>query len=109
MLELQKLGAAARNSLYIQLATSPNHYLVIVMTDEQFRFALISTKTLSDTMFANLVMEDIAWLDVDRIQGDSTVFGPRTADNLSPVTGQPISQRGSISDGSLPIRYVGLV
>ncbi|TCD64872.1 mediator complex subunit [Steccherinum ochraceum] len=70
--ELQKLGPQARGMLYIQLATSPNHYLVLVITDEEFRYALISTKTLGDSMYTNLVMEDIAWLDVARIQEDGS-------------------------------------
>ncbi|KAG1744781.1 mediator complex subunit MED14-domain-containing protein [Suillus lakei] len=68
--EIQKLGPAARGMMYIQLANFPTHYLVLVLTDEEFRYALISTKTLSDTMFGNMIMEDIGWLDVRRIRGD---------------------------------------
>ncbi|KAG1750599.1 mediator complex subunit MED14-domain-containing protein [Suillus paluster] len=68
--EIQKLGAAARGMMYIQLANFPTHYLVLVLTDEEFRYALISTKMLSDTMFGNMIMEDIGWLDVRRIRGD---------------------------------------
>lgn len=43
---------------------------MLVLTDEEFRYALISTKMLSDTMFGNMIMEDIGWLDVRRIRGD---------------------------------------
>lgn len=68
--EIQKLGPAARGMMYIQLANFPTHYLVLVLTDEEFRYALISTKMLSDTMFGNMIMEDIGWLDVRRIRGD---------------------------------------
>lgn len=68
--EIQKLGPAARGTMYIQLANFPTHYLVLVLTDEEFRYALISTKMLSDTMFGNMIMEDIGWLDVRRIRGD---------------------------------------
>ncbi|OAX41796.1 MED14-domain-containing protein [Rhizopogon vinicolor AM-OR11-026] len=68
--ELQKLGPAARGMMYIQLANFPTHYLVLVLTDEEFRYALISTKMLSDTMFGNMIMEDIGWLEVRRIRGD---------------------------------------
>jgi mediator of RNA polymerase II transcription subunit 14 len=55
--------------MYIQLANFPTHYLVLVLTDEEFRYALISTKMLSDTMFGNMIMEDIGWLNVRRIRG----------------------------------------
>ncbi|KAF8972893.1 mediator complex subunit MED14-domain-containing protein [Flammula alnicola] len=65
--EMQKLGPEARGSLYIQLSNFPNHYLVLVVTDERFRFALITTKVLSESMYGNMVLEDIAWLDFDRI------------------------------------------
>ncbi|KAG1871755.1 mediator complex subunit MED14-domain-containing protein [Suillus subalutaceus] len=71
--EIQKLGSAARGMMYIQLANFPTHYLVLVLTDEEFRYALISTKMLSDTMFGNMIMEDIGWLDVRRIRGDRSV------------------------------------
>ncbi|KAH8108107.1 mediator complex subunit MED14-domain-containing protein [Cristinia sonorae] len=85
--ELAKLGSAARGMLYIQLATSPNHYLVIVITDEQFRFALILTKALGETMYTNLVMEDIAWIDVDRIQGDHVGFPQRQPVGMESTVG----------------------
>lgn len=56
--------------MYIQLANFPTHYLVLVLTDEEFSYALISTKMLSDTMFGNMIMEDIGWLDVRRMRGN---------------------------------------
>ncbi|KAL4077046.1 mediator complex subunit MED14-domain-containing protein [Scleroderma yunnanense] len=71
--ELRKLGPAARGTIYIQLARFPTHYLVLVITEEDFRYALISVKILSDTMFGNMIMEDIGWLDVRRIRGDRRV------------------------------------
>ncbi|KAJ7690643.1 MED14-domain-containing protein [Mycena rosella] len=67
--EMSKLGSSARGAVYIQLANFPNHYLVLVITDEEFRYALITTRVLPGTMYGNLVMEDIAWLDFDRIHG----------------------------------------
>ncbi|KAL6308200.1 MED14-domain-containing protein [Sparassis latifolia] len=72
--ELQKLGVVAHGILYIQLSSFPNHYLVLVITDDDFRYALISVKTLSDTMYANTIMEDIGWLDVHRIHGEDVVI-----------------------------------
>ncbi|KIJ59729.1 hypothetical protein HYDPIDRAFT_118235 [Hydnomerulius pinastri MD-312] len=71
--ELQKLGPAARGTMYIQLSSFPSHYLVLVITDEDFRYALISVKVLTDSMYGNTIMEDIGWLDVRRIRGDRTV------------------------------------
>ncbi|KAH7889201.1 mediator complex subunit MED14-domain-containing protein [Phlebopus sp. FC_14] len=70
--ELQKLGPATRGMMYIQLSSFPSHYLVLVITEEDFRYALISVKVLSDTMYGNMIMEDIGWLDVRRIRGDKT-------------------------------------
>ncbi|KAJ6558514.1 mediator complex subunit MED14-domain-containing protein [Mycena vulgaris] len=67
--EMGKLGTSARGAVYIQLANFPNHYLVLVINDEEFRYALITTRVLPNTMYGNLVMEDIAWLDFDRIHG----------------------------------------
>ena len=90
--ELQKFGPAAQAMLYIQIVTSPNHYLVIVVTDEQFRFALISTKTLGDSTYTNLVMEDIAWLDVDKIQGGGGMFRLGPSDGLHAFMGQARTQ-----------------
>ncbi|KDQ53591.1 hypothetical protein JAAARDRAFT_39281 [Jaapia argillacea MUCL 33604] len=76
--ELQKLGPAARGTLYIQLSRFPNHYLVLVITDEEFRYALISVEVLTDTMYANMVMKDIGWLDVKKIHGeDAVVVAPQ--------------------------------
>lgn len=49
-----------------------------MITNEQFRYALITTKVLSESMYANMVMEDIAWLDFDRIHGEDIVITPQT-------------------------------
>ncbi|KAF8621558.1 hypothetical protein AX15_007725 [Amanita polypyramis BW_CC] len=66
--ELRKLGPATRGTLFVQLTKFPNHYLVLVITDDRFRYALITTKVLTDSVYASMVMEDIAWLDLDRIR-----------------------------------------
>ncbi|KAK0454745.1 mediator complex subunit MED14-domain-containing protein [Armillaria borealis] len=68
--ERRKLGPSARGTLFIQLEHFPDHYLVIVITDDNFQYALIESKVLRESMFANLVMEDIGWLDFDRIHGE---------------------------------------
>jgi hypothetical protein len=66
---MAKLGPATRCALYIQLAGSMNHYLVIVITDYEFRFALILVKMMTETMYRNLVIVDIGWLDVKQATG----------------------------------------
>ena len=58
--------------LYIQPANFPTHYLVLVITDQDFRYALVSAKVLPDTMYTEMIMGDIGWLDVRRIHGDET-------------------------------------
>ncbi|KAI9567227.1 mediator complex subunit MED14-domain-containing protein [Boletus coccyginus] len=87
--ELQKLGPLARGTMYIKLANFPSHYLVLVITEEDFRYALISAKVLPDSMYGNMIMEDIGWLDIRRIQGEKgppeVVIGPRVED---PQVGQ---------------------
>lgn len=65
-----KLGHAARGTLYIQLANFPTYYLVLVIMDDQFRYALITTRILTDSTYSSMIMEDIAWLDFDRIHGE---------------------------------------
>jgi mediator of RNA polymerase II transcription subunit 14 len=84
--EIQKLGPATRGVLYIQLSSFPSHYLVLVITDEEFRYALISVEVLTDTMYANMIMQDIGWLDVRRIHGEDIIISPQT-DSSSGDTG----------------------
>ncbi|OBZ68191.1 Mediator of RNA polymerase II transcription subunit 14 [Grifola frondosa] len=74
--EIQKLGPTRRGMLYIQLANFPKHYLVLVITDEEFRYALISVEVQKDTMYNNVIMEDIGWLNVRRIHGENFAVAP---------------------------------
>ena len=69
--ELAKLGPAARGTVYIQLLSFPSHYLVLVITDDDFRYALIHVTVRVDSPLTTLVMEDIGWLNVKRIRGES--------------------------------------
>ncbi|KAI6036221.1 mediator complex subunit MED14-domain-containing protein [Pisolithus microcarpus] len=89
--ELRKLGPSARGTIYIQLARFPSHYLVLVITEEDFRYALISVKVLTDSMFANMIMEDIGWLDIRRIRDDQGVGTPGEV-VIGPLNSQ-VSQR----------------
>ncbi|KAI0344782.1 MED14-domain-containing protein [Trametopsis cervina] len=86
--ELQKLGPAARSTLYIQLATFPYHYLVLVVTDEEFRYALISVKERIGSMYAELIMEDIGWLDVNQIHGDDVIIKQQSGLDELGTTGE---------------------
>ena len=65
--EHNKLGTTVRSLLYIQLMPFPTHYLVLVVTDTDFRYALISVGIVPESIYQSLVMEDIGWLDVERI------------------------------------------
>ncbi|KAJ7128933.1 mediator complex subunit MED14-domain-containing protein [Mycena crocata] len=87
--EMSKLGSSARGAVYIQLSNFPNHYLVLVINDEQFRYALITTRVLSGTMYGNLVMEDIAWLDFDRIHGGDLAITAHSDPTSQPSTLKP--------------------
>ncbi|KAG9309720.1 hypothetical protein JVU11DRAFT_10396 [Chiua virens] len=62
--EIKKLEVLARGTMYIKLANFPSHYLVLMIIEEYFRYALISVKVLSDSMYGNMIMEDIGWSDV---------------------------------------------
>lgn len=59
-----------RASVFIQLTYFPTHYLVVVITDEEFRYALIETTIVTDAIYASSTMDDIGWLDVHRLLGD---------------------------------------
>ncbi|CAK5281368.1 unnamed protein product [Mycena citricolor] len=67
--ELAKLGLNARGAVYIQLTNFPRAYLVLVITDNEFRYALIETGIVSSSPYDTLIMNDLGWLDYERIHG----------------------------------------
>jgi mediator of RNA polymerase II transcription subunit 14 len=69
-LELEKFGQSARAHLFVQLRNFPTHYLVIVIADDGFKFALVSVKSVVENARTYMVMDDIGWLDVARIRGN---------------------------------------
>ncbi|KAJ3733741.1 MED14-domain-containing protein [Lentinula guzmanii] len=75
--EISKLGPH-RGSLYIQLESHPTHYLVILISDEEFKYALINTQVMQNTITNSMVMGDIAWLDFSRIRNDDPTISVRT-------------------------------
>lgn len=83
-------GPSARGTLYIQLSNFPKHYLVIIITADEFRYALISVTVLTETTYNDLMMNDIAWLDVRRIHGAGTgevVVAPQMNPGVGVYTG----------------------
>lgn len=48
-----------------------------MITDEEFRFALISVHELADSPHGNMIMEDIGWLDVRRVHGDQIMISDK--------------------------------
>lgn len=56
---------------------------MIVITDEKFKFALVTTSTNRDAVFAHMNLEDIAWLDYDRIHKETLVVSKIT-ESLNP-------------------------
>ena len=65
--EMAKWGPSVRAQLFIQLANFHQHYLVLVATDADFRYALISVSMMEDSPQGYMRIDDIAWLDVERI------------------------------------------
>ncbi|PIL36575.1 hypothetical protein GSI_00264 [Ganoderma sinense ZZ0214-1] len=84
--EIKKFGQDAQGQIYIQLGNFSTHYLVLVIADQDFRYALISVKEVEQSMNHDLVMEDIGWLNIRRIYGDEIAVESGTG--LDPVTGQ---------------------
>jgi hypothetical protein len=86
-----------RSLLYIQLMPFPTHYLVLVVTDTDFRYALISVRIVPEGIYQSLVMEDIGWLDVERICGRG-----REARTQNPVRGAAFGNPSAESSKSVP-------
>jgi hypothetical protein len=95
--EINKLGTTVRSLLYIQLMPFPTHYLVLVVTDTDFRHALIRVRIVPEGIYQSLVMEDIGWLDVERICGRV-----REARTQNPVRGARFGNPGAESSKSVP-------
>lgn len=65
--DLDRLGQT-KGHLFIQLARFPNHYLVLLVKSKGFSYALITTTTIPENPFAPTMLEDIAFLDFERIR-----------------------------------------
>jgi hypothetical protein len=84
---------------------------VIVITDDDFRYALISVSVLPDTTYASMVMDDIAWLDFWQIHGEDIASLP--TDRFETIVPR-ISMRGKqdgrdnprSSENANPCRFI---
>ena len=65
---------------------------MILVTELEFRFALVSLGDIPDNPTYSLMIEDIGWLDVQRIHGDDVLV--RARENAA--GGQTSQQRGSL-------------
>lgn len=95
LVELAKLGREARAYLFIQLANFQGYFLVLLVTEVEFRFALISVQELESSPTSDLVLQDIGWLDVQRIHGNEVVV----KEQLDPEGPQPPKPTGTGSLG----------
>ena len=76
--DLFKFGAVTRYCLFLQLPfTTPpaTHYLVLILADEGFRFALVSLKAESDPLQSYMTIEEIDWMSRTSPPGEWTI-GP---------------------------------
>jgi mediator of RNA polymerase II transcription subunit 14 len=63
---MAKFGPDARAHLFIQLQAFSDHYLVIVITESGYKYALVELEEPDGTLL-HLGMRDIGWLDTSRI------------------------------------------
>ena len=68
---------------------------MLVITDDEFRYALISASVVPESMYGNMIMEDIARLDLERINGQNNVVVAQTNRTDSLVSCQGFKRKGS--------------
>ena len=84
-----KLGRDARAFLFIQLASFQGYYLVLSVTELEFRFALINVQPKQNSPVSDLVLQDIGWLDVQKIHGSDIITVKERLGGLGAEGGQP--------------------
>ncbi|CAL1707828.1 unnamed protein product [Somion occarium] len=70
--DLQRFGPTAKGYLFIQLSMFSANYLVLVITDLEFRYALIEVKRQEGKVIDTLGIEDLGWIDVRRMRSGRT-------------------------------------
>lgn len=86
--DLAKFGPTTRSFLFIHIPKLPFNYLVLVLTEGGFRFALISVVEGSDVMQSWLEIEELGWLDKSAANGDwGAAQSPRMGGEMPPPFG----------------------
>lgn len=67
ILELAKFGPGAPGYLFINLASFPSHYIVIIVTEDGFKYALINTSREVVEQRSRLIIADLGWLDPEKL------------------------------------------
>jgi mediator of RNA polymerase II transcription subunit 14 len=106
--ELAKLGADAVGFLFIRLANFKHHYLVLVITDERFKFALITTQSIEEHLYSSMAVRDIAWLDYDRIHEDAVVRNPDEEKQIPDPTSPRSAEAKTRPNGGFNLDTQGL-
>lgn len=65
--ELQKFGDSAPGYLFINLTTLPSYYLVIIVTVDGFKYALINTAREFTDKPPKVIIRDLGWLDPEKL------------------------------------------
>lgn len=65
-----------QGTLYIQLGNFPLYYLLLAITDQDFRYALISVQEKDNSVTHELDLKEIVWLNVALIHGEDVSIGP---------------------------------
>lgn len=68
---MAKFGVDNYGVLYIRLALFQAYYLVVVIGDDTFRYAIITTKSpqSADSYTPKMEISDLGWLDPERVRG----------------------------------------
>lgn len=65
--DLAKFGSSTRSVLFVRLPRLPLHYLVLVLDETGFRFALIAVREGGEFGQPLLAVEEVGWLDRNRL------------------------------------------
>ncbi|KDQ15248.1 hypothetical protein BOTBODRAFT_31903 [Botryobasidium botryosum FD-172 SS1] len=104
--ELAKFGEGRKGCMFIKLAGFPSHYLVVLITEQGLKNALISVKKVEHPYYSSVVIDDLGWLNSSRIG-----LGPSSTEELNGPQGKkrkreeevslPIYRRGSENSDAL--------
>ncbi|KAM0747999.1 MED14-domain-containing protein [Meredithblackwellia eburnea MCA 4105] len=84
-IDYSRFGLGTRSFLFVHLPNLPNHYLVLVLAEEGFRFALTSVREITEALQTFLTVEEVGWLDRDRKEGWEVKAGVKEAEKERPT------------------------